>query len=322
MKIVVLDGYTVNPGDNPWPGLNGLGDLTIYDRTPQAELLARASSADVLVINKTALSRSMLEQLPDLKFIAVMATGYNVVDVETARQRGTPVSNVPAYGTDTVAQHVMALMLELCHHVGEHAVSVAQGEWQASPDWTYWKRPQIELRGLCLGIVGFGRIGRRVAELGMAFGMKIVYYSRSASGVDFAGAKQVSLETMFREADIVSLHCSLDETNTGFVNTALLQRMKPSAFLINTARGQLISEGDLALALRQGLLAGAALDVLAVEPPVSDNPLLNAPGCLITPHMAWASLAARRRIVQATIENIQAFVSGSPINVVNLVPSV
>jgi len=322
MKIVVLDGYTVNPGDNPWPGLNGLGDLTIYDRTPRVELLARASSADVLVTNKTVLDRSALEQLPDLKFIAVMATGYNVVDTEAGREMGIPVSNVPAYGTDTVAQYVMALMLELCHHVGEHAVSVERGEWQASPDWTYWKRPQIELRGLCLGIVGFGRIGRRVAELGTAFGMKIVYYSRSGSGGDFAKAKQVPLETLFSKADIISLHCSLDETNAGFVNTALLQRMKPSAFLINTARGQLINEGDLALALRQGFLAGAALDVLAVEPPGPGNPLLDAPGCLITPHMAWASLAARRRIVQATIENIRAFVSGSPVNVVNPVRNV
>jgi glycerate dehydrogenase len=317
MKIVVLDGYTVDPGDNPWPSLEELGSLTIYDRTSPSQLYERATSAQVLVTNKTVLDHASLEQLPNLQFIAVTATGYNVVDVKTARTKGIAVSNVPAYGTDTVAQYVMALLLELCHHVGEHAESVARGEWQKSPDWTYWKHPQVELNGLCLGIVGFGRIGRRVAELGRAFGMRVLYASRSSQIGVAVDAQQVPLETLFREADVVSLHCSLDDKNAGFVNRSLLQRMKPSAFLINTARGPLINEADLASALRQGLLAGAALDVLSSEPPISDNPLLHVPRCLITPHMAWASHAARRRIVHTTVENIRAFASGSPINVVN-----
>jgi len=317
MRIVILDGHTANPGDNPWPQFEAPIELVCYPRTSHEVLLERAAAADILITNKTVLGKDMLEKLPRLKFIAVMATGYNVVDIAAARKLGVPVSNVPAYGTDTVAQYTMALILELCHHIGEHAASVAQGDWASSPDWTYWKSPQIELRGLTLGIVGFGRIGQRVGELAHAFGMNILYSSRKPYPELAFLAQHVPLDTLFREADIVTLHCSLTEDNRGFINKALLETMKPSAFLVNTARGQLIKEQDLEDALRDGVLAGAALDVLSNEPPSSDNPLLRAPGCLVTPHMAWASLAARRRIMQTTQENVMAFLSGTPINVVN-----
>jgi glycerate dehydrogenase len=317
MKIVILDDQTLNPGDNPWTGLDGPDELVIHPRTSREEILERASSAEILVTNKAVLDAEILAQLPRLKFIAVTATGYNVVDVNASRQRGIPVSNVPSYGTDTVAQYAMALILELCHHVGDHADSVAKGVWAASKDWTYWKCPQIELRGLTLGIVGFGRIGQRVGELGHAFGMRILYATEPPYYPVNYPASLVSIETLFSEADIVTLHCSLDKSNFEFINKALLQKMKPTAFLINAARGQLIKEQDLADALRDGVLAGAALDVLSSEPPSKDNPLLSAPHCTITPHMAWASLAARRRIVQTTVANIKAFLSGAPINVVN-----
>ena len=315
-KIVVLDGFAVDPGDNPWPQLSGERELIVYPRTSRAEIFERGSSADILVTNKTILDAELLEKLQKLKFVSVLATGYNVVDIEAARRKGIPVSNVPSYGTDTVSQYTMALILELCHHVGEHAASVAQGEWGSSADWCYWNSPQIELRDLTLGIVGFGRIGQRVAELGRAFGMRVLYATPSGRPVSSLG-KPVDIEALFSESDFVSLHCNYSASNYEFVNMALLSRMKRSAYLINTARGQLVHESDLADALRRGLLTGAALDVLSAEPPKPGNPLLHAPRCLITPHMAWASLAARRRIVRTTAENIEAFLRGAPMNVVN-----
>lgn len=313
MKIVVLDGYTLDPGDNPWTGLDELGEVVKYERTPREKLVERAASADILLTNKTPISAETLTALPFLKFISVLATGYNVVDTAAARERGIPVSNVPAYGTNTVAQYVMALLLELCHGVGAHAASVANGEWAKSADWSYWKSAQVELDGLTMGIVGYGRIGQRVAELARAFGMRVLYASRSSP----EGPENVSVETLFRDSDVISLHCTLGPENAGFVNAALLRTMKPSAFLINTARGALVNEADLAMALREGWLAGAAVDVLSSEPPAAENPLTSAPRCLVTPHIAWASLAARRRIVKATEENVRAFVKGAPINVVN-----
>jgi glycerate dehydrogenase len=316
-KIVVLDGYTLNPGDNPWPSLDGIGELTAYDRTSREELLERAISADILLTNKTVLDKETLAQLPRLKFIAVLATGYNVVDVAAARQRGIPVSNVPTYGTDTVSQFAFAQILELCHHIGQHAASVAQGDWNRSPDWTYWKSPQVELSGKTLGIVGFGRIGQRTGAIGNALGMHILFNTLPPfPAVDYP-AQSATLEKLFSEADVIALHCALNDSNFEFVNKTLLQRMKPTAFLVNNARGQLVNAADLAQALRDGVLAGAALDVLAVEPPKVDNPLLHAPNCLITPHIAWASLEARQRITQTTLVNIRAFLSGTPINVVN-----
>lgn len=315
MKIVVLDGYALNPGDNPWAELEKLGEIEVYERSTPEEIRQRSAGADVLLTNKAPLPAALLESLPRLKLISVLATGYNVVDVAAARRQGITVCNVPDYGTNTVAQYVMALLLELCHHVGKHAQAVSSGEWTTSPDWTFWHTPQMELYGRTMGVVGFGRIGRRIAELAEAFGMRVIYNSRKA----YADVPQDyrSIEDLFAEADVVSLHCGLTPENTGMVNAALLKQMKPSALLINTARGGLIDEHDMAAALEQGTLAGAAVDVLSSEPPAQENPLLRAKNCLVTPHMAWAALEARQRIMQTTVKNVQAFATGTPINVVS-----
>lgn len=307
MRIVVLDGYTLNPGDNPWDEVARLGDLTVYERTPAEHIVLRARDTDVILTNKTPLTAATLAQLPALRFISVLATGYNIVDTEAARRRGIPVANVPEYGTDSVAQHVFALLLELCHHVGSHDRAVKSGEWTRSPDFCFWKGPPLELAGLTMGIIGFGRIGRRVGELAQAFGMRVIT----------AGREMPDIRKVFSAADVVSLHCPLTSENAGFVNRELLQRMKPSAFFINTARGGLLDERALADALNAGVLAGAAVDVVAVEPMLADNPLLTARNCIITPHIAWASLAARRRLMATTVQNVEAFLAGRPINVVN-----
>jgi glycerate dehydrogenase len=317
LKIVALDGYTLNPGDNPWKEIEQLGEFTVYDRTCSEDFLARADTADVILTNKTPITRQQLDKLPDLKFISVLATGYNVVDTVAACERGIPVSNVPAYGTDSVAQHTLALILELCNHVGDHALSTAAGEWSRCPDFCYWKKPIRELRGLTLGLIGFGNIGQEVARLGHAFGMKIIYANRSVkNGISFP-AKYVSIEELIQKADVISLHCSQTSENFQFVNKELLSRAKPSAFLVNTSRGGLIQEEDLAQALRDGIIAGTALDVLSKEPPDASNPLLRAPNCLVTPHIAWSGIVARQRLVRSTADNIRAFIAGNPINVVN-----
>jgi len=316
-RIVVLDGHTLNPGDNPWRGLEAISDLTVHARTSPDEFLERAMDADILLTNKTPIKRQHLEQLPKLKFIAVLATGYNVVDVAAAREKGIPVSNVPFYGTDSVAQHVIALMLELFNHVGEHVQSVRQGEWAQCPDFSYWKKSVQELSGRSLGIVGFGRIGQRVARIGHAFGMRILAATRSLKEDATLPVTRLDVRQLFAEADVISLHCSQTPENFQFVNRELLAQMKPTAFLINTARGTLINEADLAQALRENVLAGAALDVVSSEPPDPANPLFHAPHCLITPHMAWSSLSARQRLMQTTVDNVRAFLDGQPINQVN-----
>lgn len=318
MKIVVLDGYTVNPGDNPWDALAQLGELTLYDRTPPEHLLSRAHDADVLLVNKVPLTAQTLANLPALRFISVLATGYNVVDVAAARRRGVPVSNVPEYGTDSVAQHVFALLLELCHQAGAHHAAVMAGEWMRAQDFCFWKTSPIELAGLTMGIVGFGRIGRRVGAIAHAFGMSVMATSASsAAPPGYEPFASKDLETVFSAADVVSLHCPLTDANARFVNCQLLRRMKPSAFFINTARGQLVDEQALADALNSNRLAGAGVDVVSAEPMRPDNPLLQARNCVITPHMAWASLAARRRLMAVTVANVHAFLAGRPINVVN-----
>jgi glycerate dehydrogenase len=322
MKIVVLDGYALNPGDNPWSDLAHCGELSVFDRSTTAEIEHRAANADILITNKAPIPGTLIEALPDLKFISVLATGYNIVDVAAAAARKIPVSNAANYGTDTVAQYVMGMMLELCLHIGEHGSSVAQGNWTSSVDWTYWHKPLIELRGKTLGIVGFGRIGRRVAELATAFGMRVILNTRThRAEAPFesnfeSNFESKSLNELFSEADFISLHCGLTPDNMGMVNRGLLQSMKCSAFLINTARGALINETDLAQELNAGTLAGAALDVLSTEPPSADNPLLYASNCIITPHIAWAALAARQRIMQITVDNVRAFLAGKPINTV------
>jgi glycerate dehydrogenase len=313
--IVVLDGYTVNPGDNSWAPIEQLGTVEIYDRTTADEFLARASRAEILITNKYRISADDIDQLPALRFIAVTATGYDIVDVKAARRRGIAVSNVPVYGTATVAQFTWALILELCHHVGRHSQSVAAGDWTRCADFAYWLTPQIELVGKRLGLVGHGRIARQVAAIGKAFGMNVSACIRP--GKDPPAERGIawwSNEELFAEANIVSLHCPLTPDTAKMVNRELLSRMRNDAFLINTSRGGLVDEHELAEALRSGQIAGAAVDVVSSEPIRPDNPLLSAPNCLITPHMAWTTLAARRRIMETTAANVAAFLAGKPQN--------
>ncbi len=318
MHIVVLDGHTLNPGDNPWTELEPLGSLTVHDRTPPDQIVARAKEAAIVVTNKTPISSATLAELPGLKCIAVLATGYNVVDVAAAALRGIPVCNVPTYGTQSVAQHTFALILELCHQVGRHDRSARDGDWTRSPDWCYWKSPLVELDGKVLGLIGSGRIGRAVGRIGQAFGMEVwTTPGRSSASNPPEGWRVKEREEIFRQADVVSLHCPQTQDNLGFVNGALLAQMKPSAFLINTARGSLITEFDLAQALAAGKLAGAALDVVSAEPIRPDNPLLNAKNCILTPHIAWSSLPARERLMKVTAANIRGFLQGEVVNRVN-----
>ena len=318
MKIVVLDGYTLNPGDNPWDEAGKLGELTVYDRMTPQQLLEGAREAEIILTNKTPLSAETLEQLPKLRFISVMATGYDIVDIVAAGERDIPVSNIPEYGTDSVAQSTFALVLELCHHVGVHDIAVKAGEWSASPDWSFWKTPQVLLRGKKIGIVGFGRIGRRVGELAHAFGMEVLAFDpQQQETPSYSPFYWKSLQELFNEADVVSLHCPQTPDNTKFVNRELIVSMKKEAFFINASRGGLVNENDLAEALNIERIAGAALDVVSIEPIHPDNPLLTARNCLITPHIAWATLSARQRLMDGTVGNIKAFQSGHPINVVN-----
>jgi len=308
MRIVILDGYTLSQGKAVWGSVASQGELTVHDRTAREQLAERARDAEVLLTNKTPLRPDLLEQLPALKYVAVMATGYNVVDVEAARRRGIPVSNVPEYGTDSVAQLTFGLLLELCHHVGDHDLAVKDGAWSKSPDWSFWNHPLVELSGLKMGIVGFGRIGRKVGEIARAFGMEVLSASRS---------QKESIPALFEAADVVTLHCPETPETRGFVTTELLRRMKKSAFLLNTSRGSLIDEKSLAAALNEGVLAGAALDVVSQEPIRPDNPLLKARNCILTPHLAWATEAARGRLISETARNIASFREGKPRNVVN-----
>lgn len=314
MTIVVLDGYTLNPGDNPWTSLEELGEVQVYDRSTPAEVGERVTKADIILTNKTPLSRDIILNAPHLKFISVLATGYNIVDIDAAKRRGIVISNVPDYGTNTVAQFVMGLLLELCHRIGDHSNTARAGSWVTSKDWSFWNSPQVELYGKTMGIVGFGRIGRRVAALAECFGMRVIYNTRTPSPDSLQQYR--TLEELFSEADVVSLHCALTPENTGIVNHSLLEGMKSSAFLINTARGALINEGDLSIALNSGKIAGAALDVLCSEPASENNPLLTARNCIITPHMAWAAFEARQRIMRTTVHNVSSFLKGTPINIV------
>lgn len=318
MRIVVLDGYTLNPGDTPWDAVAELGDLTVYDRSSEKEVLERSWDADILVTNKTWISREVIEQLPRLKFISVLATGYNVVDTAAAAEKGIPVSNVPEYSTDSVAQFVVALVLEHCHRIGYHSDRVQGGAWTAASDFCFWDSPLIELAGKTMGVVGFGRIGRRTGALAHALGMNVIAASpRHGEDPAYKPFKWVSIDALFRESDVVSLHCPQTKDNVGFVDGSLLSTMKPTALLVNTARGPLVNEKDLADALNEGRLAGAAVDVATVEPIHADSPLLGASNCIITPHIAWATCEARQRLMQATADNIRAFQTGVPIHVVN-----
>lgn len=308
MRIVVMDGYCLNPGDLSWQGLKGLGELTIYDRTPGHLILERASGAEAILTNKTPLSRETLAALPDLRYIGVLATGYNVIDVGAAREKGIVVTNVPTYGTDSVAQLTIALLLELCHHLGAHGEAVRAGEWTANRDWSFWKTPQVELAGKTFGCIGYGRIGAQTARIAEALGMRVLIHSRSEG---------IPLDEILEQSDVVSLHCPLFPETRGMIGASQLQRMKPSAFLLNTSRGPLVVEQDLADALNAGTIAGAGVDVLSVEPPTEGSPLFSARNCIVTPHIAWATREARGRLMEIAAGNVAAFAAGVPENVVN-----
>ncbi|MDH5248215.1 MAG: D-2-hydroxyacid dehydrogenase [Cyclobacteriaceae bacterium] len=314
MKIVIIDGYTLNPGDLSWGGIEEFGQVTLYDRTPDALVQDRCKDADIILTNKVPISADTIQAATGLKLICVTATGFNIVDVEAARKRNIPVCNIPGYGTASVAQHTFALLLELTNHVGLNSTSVKEGMWEKSPDFCYTKASLTELNEKTFGIIGFGKIGEQVATIAKAFGMNVIYYSIEKK--DTALATFVDLKTMFTSSDVISLHCPLTKANNQFVNRDLLNLVKPSLLMINTARGQLINEHDLAEALNTDKLAGAALDVLSKEPPTHSNPLLHAKNCLITPHNAWMSLEARTRMLAITKKNIEGFLANKPVNTV------
>lgn len=318
MNIVILDGYTLNPGDNPWTPIEAVGDVTAFDRTDPADVTVRGKDADVLVVNKVRISKEHLQRLPNVKLVAVTATGHDCVDSNAARKKSVLVCNVPVYGTNSVAQFVFAQILHLSHHIAQHDAAVREGEWKSRGDFSFSLTPQLELVGKTLGVVGFGRIGRRVAEIGNAFGMKVIAHTKTEqeapSYPDFAF---VPLEKLARESDVISLNCPLTHQTNGIINAGFLTRCKPTAFLINSSRGGLLNENDVADALAKGQIAGAALDVVSNEPIGDDNPLLDVSNCVITPHMAWSSLESRQRLMQQTADNIAAFKNGEPTNVVN-----
>ena len=320
MKIVVLDGYTLNPGDLSWGKLEALGELTVYDRTEFSnEVIVDAiGNAEVIFTNKTPLPKEVLERTPSLKYIGVLATGYNVVDVQATKDLGITVTNVPTYGTTAVAQMTMALLLEICHHVGEHNRAVKQGEWTNSKDFSFWNYPLVELEGKTMGIIGFGRIGRATAKLAEAFGMNILASaSRRRPELETTTCKYIDMDGLLTESDVISLHCPLTPDTEGIINAANIAKMKDGVMLINTARGQLVVEKDLKEALDHGKVAGAAIDVVSTEPIEADNPLLKAKNCIITPHIAWASKESRARLLNLAIDNLNAYLQGNPINKVN-----
>ena len=317
MKITVLDGYCLNPGDLSWDALRRFGEVDVFDRTMVDEVVERASGAAAVFTNKTPLPDYALRRLPELKYVGVLATGYNVVDVAAAAQQGIVVSNIPTYGTASVAQFVFALLLELCHNVRLHSDAVRAGEWSRSPDWSFWKAPLTELAGKTMGIVGFGRIGRAVGRIADAMGMRVAAHDTvQQNAPEWPGFRWLELEDLLRESDVVSLHSPLFPETRGMIGRRTLELMKPTAILINTSRGPLVADQDLAEALNRGTLAGAGLDVLSIEPPHDANPLLKARNCLVTPHIAWATKEARNRLMDLAVENLAAFLAGKPQNVV------
>lgn len=320
MKIVVLDGYTENPGDLSWTGLEVLGEVTVYDRTSYVEsplIAERIGDTDVAITNKTPISRETIDKCPNLKAISVLATGYNVVDYVYAKEKGIVVQNVPAYGTASVGQYAIALLLEICHHIGYHSQTVHDGKWADHIDWCYWDYPLIELDGKTAGIIGFGRIGQTTGKIARALGMNVLAYDLYPNDTGKTIAEYVSLDALLAKSDVVFLHCNLTPENTGLINKENIAKMRDGAILINNARGQLIHEQDVANALKSGKLAGAALDVVYTEPINADNPLLGAPNCVLTPHMSWGAKEARQRIMDITVENVRSLADGAPINVVN-----
>lgn len=321
MKIVVLDGYVENPGDLSWKGLEKLGDLTVYDRTSkedEGEIIARIGQAQAVFTNKTPISKNVMDACPSIEFIGVLATGYNVVDCACAAEKEIPVSNVPSYGTASVSQFSIALLLEICHHIGHHSDTVRQGKWNKCADWCYWDHPLIELEGKTMGIIGFGRIGQAEGRIAKAMGMEVLAYDLYPSESGGEIGRYVPLDTLLERSDVISLHCNLTPENTGLINRNTIAKMKDGVILINNARGQLIVEQDVAGALNSGKIAAAGLDVVCTEPIREDNPLLTAKNCILTPHISWAPRESRQRIMDCSAANLAAFISGSPINVVNL----
>ena len=316
MKIVILDGFTANPGDLSWKGLEELGTLTVYDRTRPKETVARAADADIVLTNKVIISREVMAQLPQLKYIGVLATGYNVVDVETAHERGIIVTNVPAYSTESVAQMVFAHLLTVTNRTEHYALQNRQGRWTKNPDFCYWDFPHMELAGKTFGIVGLGNIGRRVAEIALAFGMQVKALTSKSADALPAGIEKADLETLLATSDVISLHCPLTDKTRHLINYETLQKMRPSAILINTGRGPLVDDQAIASALAEGKLAAFCADVLTEEPPKANNPLLSQPNAFITPHIAWATKEARSRLLQVAISNVEAFLNAKPQNIV------
>ena len=319
MKIVVLDGYTLNPGDLSWNGLEALGDVVVYDRTESAMISQRIGDASIVLTNKTPITREIMQTSPCLKYIGVLATGYNVVDVKAASEMGVAVTNIPTYGTDAVSQFAIALLLELCHHVGHHSDSVMRGEWANNPDWCYWHHPLMELSGKTMGIIGFGRIGYRTGKIAESLGMNVLAYDEYQNPAFVTDTmKYATLDEVLRESDVISLHCPLLDGTKGMVCKENIAKMKDGVLLINTSRGPLVVEADLADALNSGKVGGAAVDVVSVEPILNDNPLLHARNMLITPHIAWAPRESRERLMHIAVANVERFLDGKPVNVVSL----
>lgn len=320
MKIVILDGYTENPGDLSWDELGRLGDLTVYNRTPvndESEIIRRIGDAEVVFTNKTPISRAAIDACPNMKFISMLATGYNVVDYKYAKEKGIPVTNVPTYGTAAVGQFAIAMLLEICHHVAHHSQTVHEGKWSQSIDWCYWDYPLIELADKTLGIIGFGRIGRQTGKIAKAMGMNVIAYDSFESDEGRAIGQYVDLDTLLKNSDVIALHCPLFPETQGIINKDTIAKMKDGVIILNNSRGPLVVEQDLANALNSGKVYGAGLDVVSTEPIDPKNPLLTAKNCIITPHISWAPKESRQRIMDCAVENVKAYMAGAPINVVN-----
>ena len=318
MKIVILDGYTENPGDLSWEGFEKLGDLTVYDRTPADKIAERIEGAEAVIINKTPLSAETIAGCPTLKYIGVLATGYNVVDVQAAKDRGIPVCNIPTYGTAAVGQFAIALLLEICHHIGEHSQSVHNGDWESCVDWCYWNYPLIELDGKTMGIIGFGRIGQTTARIAQALGMKVLAYDQYENkSLESDTMKYTTLDDLLAKSDVISLHCPLFESTQGIINKDSIAKMKDGVIILNNSRGPLIVEQDLADALNSGKVAADGLADVSTEPIHGDNPLLKAKNCIITPHISWAPKESRQRLMDIAVDNLEKFLAGNPQNVVN-----
>ncbi len=318
MKIVVLDGYTLNPGDLTWEGLQNLGEVVVYDRTPAEKTIERIGDADAVYTNKTVISKEVLDACPSVKFIGVLATGYNVVDVVAAKEKGIPVANIPTYGTDAVSQFAIALLLEVCHHVGEHARTVKMGDWTNNQDWCYWNYPLIELAGKTIGIIGFGRIGQGTGKIAQAMGMKVLAYDAYQNkDLESETCKYADLDTLLANSDVIALHCPLFPETENIIRKETIAKMKDGVIIINNSRGPLVNEADLRDALNSGKVAAAGVDVVSTEPILMNNPLLEAKNIIITPHISWAPKESRQRLMNIAVDNLKAFKDGAPVNIVN-----